>query len=94
MKKSRFTEEQIVAILREAAHTTEAEAARKYEISKATLHVYDVKRLKTLELENSRLKKLLAEREQNIEITSGRSTQKKCARGLGVSNWPSCAHEA
>jgi putative transposase len=78
MKKSRFSEEQMVAILREADRTTVAEAAKKHKVSDATIYAWrkhfgqmeaaDVKRLKALELENSRLKKLLAERVLDIEI--------------------------
>ncbi len=78
MKKSRFSEEQMVTILREADRTTVAEAAKKHKVSDATIYAWrkhfgqmqaaDVKRLKALELENSRLKKLLAERDLDIEI--------------------------
>ncbi|ODU12307.1 MAG: transposase [Variovorax sp. 67-131] len=78
MKKSRFSEEQMVTILREADRTTVAEAAKKHRVSDATIYAWrkhfgqmeaaDVKRLKALELENSRLKKLLAERDLDLEI--------------------------
>ena len=78
MKKSRFSEEQMVTILREADRTTVAEAAKKHKVSDATIYAWrkhfgqmeaaDVKRLKALELENGRLKKLLAERDLDLEI--------------------------
>lgn len=72
MRKSRFSDEQIIAILREQeAGRPTAEVCRKHGISDATFHkwkskyggmeVSDAKRLKALEDENRRLKKLLAE---------------------------------
>src|SRR5438067_13429527 len=72
MKRGRFSEEQIIAVLREhEAGGKTAELARKHEISEATLYnwkakyggleVSDAKRLRTLEEENRKLKKLLAE---------------------------------
>ena len=72
MKRKRFTEDQIIAVLREhEAGAKTADLARKHGVSEATLYnwkskyggmdVSDAKRLKALEEENARLKKLLAE---------------------------------
>ena len=72
MRRSRFSEEQIIAILKEQeAGMPTAEVCRRHGISSATfykwkskfggLEVSDARRLRTLEQENSRLKKLLTE---------------------------------
>lgn len=72
MKKERFTEKRIIGILREQdAGAKVADLARKYAVSEATLYnwkakfggmdVSEAKRLKALEEENARLKKLLAD---------------------------------
>ena len=72
MRKGRFSEEQIIAILREQeAGMATAEVCRRHGISSATfyawkskyggLEISDAKRLRTLEDENRKLKKLLAE---------------------------------
>ena len=72
MKRIRFTEEQIIAVLREhEAGVKTGDLARKHGISEATLYnwkakyggleVSEAKRLKALEEENRKLKKLLAD---------------------------------
>jgi putative transposase len=72
MKKSRFSEEQIIGVLKEhQAGLPVAELCRKHGISDATFYNWrsryggmeasDAKRLKAVEEENRRLKKLLAE---------------------------------
>jgi putative transposase len=72
MKRARFTEEQIIAILREQeAGAKTADVCRRHGISEATFYAWKAKfggmevsearRLKTLEDENAKLKKLLAD---------------------------------
>ena len=87
MKRSRFSEEQIIAILREQeAGSPTADVCRKHGISSATfykwkakfggLDVSDAKRLKALEDENAKLKKLLAETMLDIAILKDINSRK------------------
>ena len=78
MRKVRFTEEQMVAIMREADREPVAVVAKRHGISEQKIYVWrkrfgrlqsnDVRRLKQLEAENARLKKLVAERDLEIEV--------------------------
>lgn len=78
MKKTRFSEEQIVGVLKQAeAGVPVKDLCRKHGISDATFYnwrsryggmeVADLRRLKELESENAKLKKLLAEAMLDIE---------------------------
>lgn len=76
--KKRFTEEQIVRILGEAAGHGVPTTARKYGVSEQTVYVWrrryegmdvsQVGELKRLQQENARLKKLVAERDLELEV--------------------------
>lgn len=79
MKKKRYSAEQIVRVLQEAerGETTIGVLCRRYEISEATFYrwrriygdmkVPEVKRLRELEQENARLKRIVAERDLEID---------------------------
>jgi len=79
MKKQRFSEEQIVRMLRQAetAHQTVAEVCKAHGVSEQTWYrwkkkfsqmgVPDVRRLRELEKENGRLKRIVAERDLEID---------------------------
>ena len=77
MKRSRFSDEQIIGILKEhQAGLGAKELCRKHGVSDATFYkwrskfggmeVADVKKLKSLEAENAKLKKLLAEQMMDV----------------------------
>jgi putative transposase len=78
MRQFRFSDEQMVAILREADRDSVAAVSKRHAVSEQTIYVWrkrfgtiavsDVRRLKALEAENARLKKLVAERDLEIEV--------------------------
>ena len=78
MRKSRFTEGQIVSILRETDRDAVPAVAKRHGVSEQTLYTWrkrfgqlepvDVRRLRQLEHENLKLKKLVAERDLEIEV--------------------------
>lgn len=86
MKKSRFSDEQIVAIVRESGIHGVPETARKHKVSEQTLYIWrkrygglevnQLTELKRLQQENSRLKKLVAERDLEIEVMKEISAKK------------------
>jgi putative transposase len=77
MKGKRYTEEQIIRMLRESETTSIGEVSRKHGVSEWSLYrwrkkygdmdVSETKRLRTLEKENSRLKRIVAEQAMDID---------------------------
>ena len=87
MKRSRFSDEQIIGVLKEQeAGAATADVCRRHGISGATfykwkakfggLEVTEAKRLRTLEEEDAKLKKLLAEAMLDIAVLKDISTKK------------------
>jgi putative transposase len=88
MKKSKFTEEQIIGILKEQeqSNTKVADIGRKHGISEQTFHnwkkkyggltVDELRRMKELEQENSRLKRAVAELTLDVQILKDVNSKK------------------
>jgi len=78
MKKSRFSEEKMVKILRQTDKAPVAQVAKRHGVSEQTIYAWrkrfgkleavDVKRLRQLEQENAKLKQLVAERDLEIDV--------------------------
>jgi putative transposase len=91
----------MVKILREADKSPIAKVAKKYGISEQTIYAWrkrfdaleavDVKRLRQLEQENGKLKKLLADRDLEIDVMKEVSRKKWYAWAFVASGSPTCA---
>jgi putative transposase len=78
MRKSRFSDEQKVKMLREADETSVAAVSQKHGVSRETLYTWrrkfagvdvnEARRLRELERENARLKKMVVDRDLEIEV--------------------------
>lgn len=78
MRQSKFTNEQMVAVVREADRDPVCMVAKRHGISEQTVYVWrkrfgvlgtdEVRRLRQLEQENTRLRKLLSDRDLEIEV--------------------------
>ena len=78
MRKTKFTEEQMVKIIRETDKSPIAEVAKKHGVSEQNIYVWkrrfgtmnsdEAKRLRALEAENTKLKRLLADRLLEIDV--------------------------
>ncbi len=102
MRKSRFTDEEMVSIVREADRDTTPTVAKRHGVSEQTIYAWrkrfgafeadDVRRLKQLEAENTRLKKLVVERDLEIEvmkeIAAKNGERAGASRGRGLCGEP------
>lgn len=78
MRKSKFSDEQMVQILREADRTDVTSTAKRHGISDQTIYIWrrrfgtmtpdDTRRMRTLETENAKLKRLLADKLLELDV--------------------------
>ena len=98
MRRSRFSEEEIIGILKELpAGRRVAELCRKYGVSEATfyrwrskyggLEVSEAKWLRSLEVENAKLKRLLADAMLDVSTLKERLKKNSCRSGPGEARW-------
>ena len=86
MKRGKFSDEQMVRILKETDRSTIAEVAKRHGVSEATIYAWrkkfgdmqpnEVKRMKLLEQENLRLRKMLVDRDLELEVMKEINTKK------------------
>ena len=94
MRKSRFSEEQMVVILREGDRGTFAEVARKHKVSAQTLYGWgkkfgemeptDIKRLRELEAENAKLYDVLRSAAAHARTLPNRVADAFCRETVGL----------
>jgi len=87
MRNTRFTDEQMVAILCEADRTPVVEAAKKHKVSDQTIYAWrkhfgakapaGMKRLRTQEAEDNKLKTMLAERAPTLNVMNEINRRKR-----------------
>src|ERR1700730_10382870 len=104
MRKGRFSEERMVSHIGEAGGDPVAAVAKRHGISEQTIYTWrkrfgglqvrDVKRLRQLEAENGRLKKLVAERDLEMKVMNevaaknGEPAGSPAASGVWPGAWP------
>ena len=97
MRQSRFTNEQMVRIIRGADKDPAPDVARRHGVSQQTIYTWrkrfvglktdEVRRLKHLEVKDARLKKLVGEHDLEIEVMREVAAKNWRARRRGGARW-------